>query len=70
MTAPVFNTPIRERYVYRIKFEQSGEYVKNSNNEPCECGTIGWAEVLLSNCTSKYPNTKLILVKERYIVKR
>ena len=65
-----YNAPVKERYVYRIKFEETGEYVKNGNNEPCECGTKGWAEILFSSCSSKYPNKKLVLVKERYIVER
>ena len=70
MKTPVFNAPIRERYVYRIKIEETGEYVRNSNNEICECGTLGWANVLLSSSASKHPNKKLILVREKYIVER
>ena len=65
----IFNTVIKERYVYRIKFKETGEYVKNQNNEPCECGTKGWAEILFSSCALKYPHEKLILVKEKYSVK-
>ena len=70
MTVPVFNAPKKERYVYRIRIEETGEYCTNHNNEPCECGTKGWADVLMSNCKMKYPNNTLILVKEKYHVKR
>ena len=70
MTIPVFNTRIKERYVYRIKIKDTGEYCINDNNEPCECGTRGWADVLFSNCLLKYPGKDLILVKEKYNVKR
>lgn len=68
MTAQVFNTKQKERYVYRIKIEETGEYCTNHNNEPCECGTRGWAEVLFDNCALKYPNNNLVLVREKYIV--
>ena len=70
MTVPVFNTPIKERYIYRIKIQETGEYCKNGNNEPCECGTKGWAEVLMSSCRLQYPGKTLVLVKEKYNVKR
>ena len=70
MTVPVFNVEKKERYVYRIKFEETKEYCKNFNNEPCECGTIGWAEVLLSNCKLQHPGKALVIVKEKYYVKR
>ena len=66
---PVFNTPIKERYVYRIKIEETGEYCKNQNNEPCECGTRGWADVLFDNCQMKYPGKSLVLVREKQNVK-
>ena len=51
--------------VYRIKIEETGEYCKNKNNEPIECGTAGWAEVLMVNCKMQYPDKKLILVREK-----
>ncbi len=70
MTLPVFNTRIKERYVYRIKIEETGEYCLNSNNEPCECGTRGWADILFDNCQLKYPKNSLVIVREKYIVKR
>ena len=69
MTVQVFNVTKKERFVYRIKIEETGEYCKNDNNEPCECGTRGWAEILFDNCVMKYPNKKLVLVKEKYHVK-
>ena len=69
MTAPVFNVKKKEVYVYRIIIEETGEYCKNQNNEPCECATLGWAEVLFDNCAIKYPNKSLVLVKEKYNVK-
>ena len=52
-----------------FKIEETGEYCTNDNNEPCECGTRGWADVLFSNCRLKYPGKSLILVKEKYNVK-
>ena len=67
---PVFNSTSKERYIYRIKIKETGEYCMNHNNEPCECGTKGWADVLMSNCKMKYPGKTLILVKEIYHVKR
>ena len=70
VTARVFKVNQKDRYVYRIKIEETGEYCKNENNEPCECGTKGWAEVLMSNCKMKYPDKNLVLVKEKYYVKR
>jgi hypothetical protein len=66
----VYNVSVREKFVYRIKVEETGEYCKNQNNEPCECGTLGWAEILMSNCKMQHPNKKLVLVKEKYNVKR
>ena len=66
---PVFNSTSKERYIYRIKIKETGEYCMNHNNEPCECGTKGWADVLMSNCKMKYPGRTLILVKEAYNVK-
>ena len=66
----VYNVPIKEKFIYRIKVEETGEYCKNQNNEPCECGTLSWAEILMSNCKSQYPDKKLILVREKYNVKR
>ena len=60
----------KERFVYRIKIEETGEYCKNGNNEPCECGTLGWANILMDNCKMKYPNKTLVLIKEKYNVKR
>ena len=69
MTAYVFNVSKKERYVYRIKIEETGEYCTNQNNEPCECGTRGWAEVLFDNCLLKYPGKSLVLVREKYNVK-
>ena len=66
----VFNTVIKEKFIYRIKIKETGEYCTNNNNEPCECGTKGWAEVLMSNCKMKYPDKTLMLVKEKYNVKR
>ncbi len=70
MTARIFNVHKKERYVYRIKIKETDEYCKNKNNEPCECGTLGWAEVLLSSCKLQYPGKTLILVKELYHVER
>ena len=70
MTVSVFNVQRKEIYLYRIKDEESGEYCKNHNNETCECGTKEWAEVLFSNCKSKHPDKKLIIVREKYDVKR
>ena len=67
---PVFNTQKKDSYVYRIKIEETGEYCKNQNNEPCECGTRGWADVLFDNCKLKYPNKSLVLVREPRDVKR
>ena len=67
---PVFNTTIKEKFIYRIIIKETGEYCTNNNNEPCECGTKGWAEVLMSNCKMKYPDKTLMLVKEKYNVKR
>lgn len=67
---PVFNTVIKEKFIYRIKIKETGEYCTNNNNEPCECGTKGWADVLISNCKMKYPDKTLVLVKEKYNVKR
>ena len=67
---PVFNASLKERYVYRIKIKETGEYCVNHNNEPCECGTKGWADVLMSNCKMKHPNKTLLLVKELVHVKR
>ena len=70
-TSNVFNaTQTKERYVYRIKITETGEYCKNDSNEPCECGTKGWAEVLMRNCEMKYPDKKLLLVREKYNVER
>ena len=69
MTAQIFNVKQKERYVYRIKIEETGEYCKNENNEPCECGTRGWADVLFDNCRLKYPGKSLLIVREKYIVK-
>jgi hypothetical protein len=66
----IYNTPHKQKFVYRIKIEETGEYCKNQNNEPCECGTLGWAEVLMANCKMQYPDKKLVLVKEKYSVKR
>ena len=68
MLVPVFNTKPKERYVYRILDEDTGEYCKNDNNEPCECTTKGWAKVLFDSCVIKYPNKKLVLVREKYNV--
>ena len=65
----VFNTQKKERYVYRIKIEETGEYCKNDNNEPCECGTRGWADILFSNCALKHPDKSLVIVREKYGVK-
>ena len=69
MTVPIYNAKNKEKYVYRIKIKETGEYCKNQNNEPCECGTMGWAEVLFDNCLLKYPGKTLILVREKYNVK-
>ena len=69
MKPALFNTQTKERYVYRILIKETGEYCKNSNNEPCECGTEGWAEVLLDSCRIKHPSKTLILVREKYNVK-
>ena len=66
---PVFNTQIKEKFIYRIKIEETGEYCTNRNNEPCECGTKGWADVLYDNCRLKYPGKSLVIVKEKYSVK-
>lgn len=60
---------VREVFLYRIKIKETGEYCKNQNNEPCECGTLKWAEVLMDSCKISNPNKKLILVKEKYYVK-
>ena len=70
MTAAVYNAQKKDRYIYRIKIKETGEYCKNANNEPCECGTLGWAEVLLSSCKLQYPGKTIILVKEKYNVER
>ena len=70
MTALVFNQQKKDHFIYRIKIEETGEYCKNKNNEPCECSTIGWAEILMHNCKMQYPGKKLILVHEKYNVKR
>lgn len=59
----------REVFVYRIKIKETGEYCKNENNEPCECGTLNWAKILMSNCKTAYPGKELILEKEKYYVK-
>ena len=69
MTQNIFNVIKKERYVYRIKIEETGEYCTNQNNEPCECGTRGWAEILFDNCVLKYPDKSLVLVREKYDVK-
>jgi hypothetical protein len=66
---PVFNVTIKERYVYRIIIEETGEYCINNNNEPCECATRGWADILFDDCQRKYPGKSLVLVREKYIVK-
>tara|TARA_B100000674_G_scaffold383509_1_gene326661 strand:+ start:568 stop:780 length:213 start_codon:yes stop_codon:yes gene_type:complete len=66
----VYNVLPKEKWIYRIKVEETGEYCRNQNNEPCECGTLGWAEILMSNCKMQYPDKKLVLVKEKYNVKR
>jgi hypothetical protein len=60
---------LREVYVYRIKIKETGEYCKNKNNEPCECATLDWAELLLNNCKMHYPEKNLELIKEKYYVK-
>ena len=69
MTIPVFNTEKKERYVYRIKIEETGEYCVNSNNEPCECATRGWADLLFDECQRKHAGKPLVLVREKYDVK-
>ena len=65
MTIPVFNVLKKDIYVYRIKDINSGEYFKNYNNEPCECGTKAWAKILLDSCKLKNPNNILVIVKEK-----
>ena len=69
MKTVIFNTQAKELYVYRIKIKETGEYCTNHNNEPCECGTKGWADILFSSCKLKYPGQSLELVRERYDVK-
>ena len=66
----VYNVSPKEKWIYRIKIQETGEYCRNQNNEPCECGTLGWAEILMSNCKMQHPGKKLILVQEKYDVKR
>ena len=66
----IYNVKTKEKLIYRIKIQETGEYCTNQNNEPCECGTLGWAEVLMVNCQSQHPGKKLILVQEKYDVKR
>tara|TARA_B100000674_G_scaffold284181_1_gene235112 strand:+ start:389 stop:604 length:216 start_codon:yes stop_codon:yes gene_type:complete len=68
-TSFTFNVKKKDHYIYRIKIEETGEYCKNKNNEPCECSTLGWAEILMSNCKMQYPDKKLVLVQEKYNVK-
>ena len=69
MTVPVFNVSRKEVYLYRIKDKNTGEYCLNHNNEPCECGTKEWANVLYDSLKIKNPNKDLIIVREKYIVK-
>tara|TARA_Y100001970_G_C14071008_1_gene769432 strand:+ start:718 stop:930 length:213 start_codon:yes stop_codon:yes gene_type:complete len=69
MTIPTFNMRIKERTIYRIKNQETGEYCKNSNDEPYECGTEGWAKVMFDICALKYRNSNLKIVKEKYNVK-
>ena len=65
MTFHELNVFKKDLYVYRIKDKETGEYCKNYNNEPCECGTKAWAEILLASCKTKNPEKKLMLVREK-----
>ena len=69
MTINNFKAIKKERLVYRIIIEETGEYCTNANNEPCECSTKGWAEILFDSAKLKYPNKSLVLVREKYDVK-
>ena len=70
MTVPVFNVKKKDVYLYRIKNEETGEYCLNHNNEPCECGTKEWAKILYDSLKNKNPGCNLVIVREKYIVKR
>ena len=70
MTVPVFNVKKKDVYLYRIKDKSTGEYCLNYNNEPCECGTEYWAKILYDSLKNKNPNSNLVIVREKYNVKR
>lgn len=65
---PVFNVVKKEYIVYQIKIVETGKFCVNENNEPCQAGTKAWADVLMANCKSKYPDKHLEFVKVKQYV--